>query len=117
MAVPVSYHLMRSGRTVAPLCAKRGVRGGPVLRGSACGAKFATFEPRAQGIDTFDGLAGRFDSRLAAGSRDRRHMRRLTCAQIPGARATATATDAPALVDGPVEQDTAAFEVHGTSIH
>jgi hypothetical protein len=39
------------------------------------------------------------------------------CAQIPGAGATATATDAPALVDGPVEQDTAAFEVHGTSIH
>ena len=89
---------------------------GPVLRGSAYGAKFAAFEPRAQGIDTFDGLTGRFDFHLA-GSRDCRHMRRLMYAQVPGACATTTATDAPALVDGPVEEDTAAFEVHGTSIH
>jgi hypothetical protein len=44
-------------------------------------------------------------------------MRRLTCAQIPGAGATTTATDASALIEGPVEKDAAAFEVHGTSIH
>ncbi len=44
-------------------------------------------------------------------------MRRLTCAQVPGTGATTTATDAPALVDGPLEKDAAAFEVHGTSIH
>jgi hypothetical protein len=87
-----------------------------VLRGSACGPKFAAFEPRAQSIDTFDGLSGRFVFRWS-GSRDRRHMRRLTCAQIPGAGATTTATDAPALIEGPVKKDAAAFEVHGTSIH
>ena len=107
---------MRSGRTAAPLCAKRGVGGRPVLCGSACGAKFAAFEPRAQSIDTLNGLAGRFVFRWS-GSRDRRHMRRLTCAQVPGTGATTTATDTPALVDGPVEKDAAAFEVHGTSIH
>jgi hypothetical protein len=39
------------------------------------------------------------------------------CAQIPGTGATTTATDASALVDGLVEKDAAAFEVHGTSIH
>jgi hypothetical protein len=39
------------------------------------------------------------------------------CAQIPAAGATTTATDAPALIDSPVEKDATAFEVHGTSIH
>ena len=42
---------------------QRGVCDGPVLRGAACGAKLAAFEPQAQSIDTFDGLAGRFDFR------------------------------------------------------
>lgn len=89
---------------------------GPVLRGLACGAKFAAFEPRAQSIDTVNGLAGRFVFRWS-GSQDRRHMWRSARAQASGACATTTATDAPALIDGPVEEDTAAFEVHGTSIH
>jgi hypothetical protein len=61
-------------------------------------------------------LVGRFVFRLA-GSLDRHHMGRPALAQVPGACATTTATDVPALVDGPVEKDAAAFEVHGTSIH
>jgi len=86
------------------------------LCGPPCGTKLAAFKPRALSIDTLDSLAGRLDFRLAA-SRDRRNTCRLTCAQIPGTGATTTATDVPALVEGSVEQDTAAFEVHGTSIH
>ena len=39
----VRYHLVPSSRAVAPLCANRWVCGGPVLRGSACDAKLATF--------------------------------------------------------------------------
>ena len=62
----VRYHLVRSGRTAAPLCAKRGVRGGRVLREPPCRMKLAAFEPRALGIDTFNSLAGSLDFRLAA---------------------------------------------------
>ena len=68
----VRYHLVPSSRAVAPLCANRWVCGGPVLRGSACGAKLAAFEPRALSIDTFDSLAGCLVFRLG-GSLDRRH--------------------------------------------
>jgi len=55
-------------------------------------------------------LAGRFDGHL-----DRRRLDRLPEAPITRAGTTAAATERPALVYGPVEEDAALFEVHNTS--
>jgi hypothetical protein len=44
-------------------------------------------------------------------------MRRFRCPQVSGTGATTRATDAPALIDAPLEKDAAEFEVHGTSIN